>query len=402
MEARGLFRLEERGGIWWFVDPQGHLFLSKGVNHCSFIGDGNPKTGRRPYHESVRARYGSEEAWAEATVQRLKEWGFNTVGGWSSPSLFSMMPYTIIVNWFLMEDLGADEWLRGDFPDVFSSDYEERVEKAVAAHCLPRKDDPLLVGYFTDNELHWGPDWRSPDHLLDRYLFQFPQGSPGHQEAIAFLKQRGRDGERIRDEGKERADENLTLEDRQAFLGVVARRYFSLWHKAIRAVDPHHLILGCRFAGLRAPEVILMEMIPFVDAVSVQWYGWSENFPIAALQKIHEITGKPVILSEFSFIAEDSGQPNKKRAVEPVPTQKDRASHYRTLVKTLMSLPFAVGFHWFEWADDPPDGDYFGEDCNYGLVTTSDEPYQDLIEEVKAVNQWVDRWHQERTSECRQ
>jgi hypothetical protein len=35
--------------------------------------------------------------------------------------------------------------------------------------------------------------------------------------------------------------------DKAAFLALVAQRYFSCTTKAIRAIDPDHLILGCRF-----------------------------------------------------------------------------------------------------------------------------------------------------------
>ncbi len=104
MSGKGFFAVGQRDGCWWFIDPDGRLFVSRGINHCSFIGDGNPVTGRRPYHEAVLNRYGSEEAWAEETVRRLTRWGFNTVGAWSSPCLFSKMPYALIVGWFGMED----------------------------------------------------------------------------------------------------------------------------------------------------------------------------------------------------------------------------------------------------------------------------------------------------------
>jgi len=30
--AAGVFRVEQRGGVWWFVDPEGQLFLLKGVD----------------------------------------------------------------------------------------------------------------------------------------------------------------------------------------------------------------------------------------------------------------------------------------------------------------------------------------------------------------------------------
>jgi agarase len=93
-KATGFFRTEQVNGVWWFVDPDGHLFISKGVNHVSFGGDYCPALGYSPYNRNVQAKYGSEEKWAEATAKRLREWDFNTIGAWSSASLFQLMPYT--------------------------------------------------------------------------------------------------------------------------------------------------------------------------------------------------------------------------------------------------------------------------------------------------------------------
>ncbi|MFA0742841.1 MAG: hypothetical protein DFNUSKGM_002973, partial [Candidatus Fervidibacter sacchari] len=108
-KATGFFRTEQVNGVWWFVDPDGHLFISKGVNHVSFGGDHCPALGYSPYNRNVQAKYGSEEKWAEATANRLKEWGFNTIGAWSSRSLFKLMPYTVILN--MGARVGAD-WLK--------------------------------------------------------------------------------------------------------------------------------------------------------------------------------------------------------------------------------------------------------------------------------------------------
>ena len=79
------------------------------------------------------------------------------------------------------------DWLSGSFPDVFSKEFSTAVDRAAATKCAPRKNDPQLVGYFTDNELKWGPDWRSPKGLFAGY-FELGQDSPGRQKAIEFLR----------------------------------------------------------------------------------------------------------------------------------------------------------------------------------------------------------------------
>src|SRR4029079_3863464 len=51
------------------------------------------------------------------------------------------------------------------------------------------------------------------------------------------------------------------------FLGVLAERYYSLVHDAVRKYDPGALILGDRFPSFYYPEVIRAGA-PYVDVVS--------------------------------------------------------------------------------------------------------------------------------------
>ncbi|MGQ9590110.1 MAG: FAD-dependent oxidoreductase, partial [Planctomycetota bacterium] len=381
-EATGFFRTAERDGVSWLVTPEGNAFLSKGVNHVSFRADHAPALGHSPYERAVRAKYGSEEAWAKATVDRLRAWGLNTLGSWSSPSTFSQgMAYTI--NLDLATRAGAD-WLKGSVGDFFSEDFESKVAEACKLACAPRASDRWLLGYFTDNELRWGADWRGRSSLLEEYL-RLSEGSAGRRRALEFLRER---------HGGELGDEKVSAggsrEDQEAFLEIAAERYFSVSERAIRAADPNHLILGCRFAG-QAPEAVLRGMRKHVDVVSFNHYG--PEAPVEALERIHRIAGRPVMLTEFSFKAADSGLPNTRGAGKPVPAQKDRAEGFARYVGGLLDLPFAVGFHWFEHADEPKEGRFDGENSNYGLVTIEDRPWEVLTEAMAALNPTLESRH---------
>ncbi len=398
-EATGYFRAAERDGVWWLVTPEGNAFLSKGVNHVSFQADHAPALGYSPYERAVRAKYGSEEAWAEAAVARLKSWGFNTLGAWCSASTFTRnMAYTLNLN--LATRAGAD-WLKGSVGDFFSEEFERRIEEACARACKPRASDRWLLGYFTDNELRWGADWRGKLSLLEEYL-RLPEGSAGRERAVRFLRDRyGDDLARFNkawgasfEDWKSVAGASSSSEearkDQEAWLELAAERYFSVCARAIRAADPNHLILGCRFAGY-APEAVLRGMRGHVDVVSHNDY--SPNAPVGALERIHRITGKPVMLTEFSFKAADSGLPNTRGAGRAVPTQKDRAEGFQRYVEGLLDLPFTVGFHWFEHADEPKEGRLDGENSNDGLVTVEDKPWEVLTQAMTAVNATLEARH---------
>ena len=84
---------KDDNGNWWFVDPEGYAFYSTGVACVNPLDD--------EYNATVLEKYGSYTKWANATRDRLKEWGFNTLGAWSlleieyGPGGIPEMPYTI-------------------------------------------------------------------------------------------------------------------------------------------------------------------------------------------------------------------------------------------------------------------------------------------------------------------
>jgi hypothetical protein len=397
-EATGFFQVAERNGVWWLVTPQGNAFLSKGVNGVNFHSYDAPTLGYSPYQRAVQNKYGSQDAWAKAVVNLLRGWGFNTLGSWSSASTFDHnMPYTI--NLDLATRAGAD-W-KGAVGDFFASDFQEKMETTCRERCGPRAKDPWLLGYFTDNELRWGADWRGKESLLEEYL-RFPEGAAGRKAALEFLKQKYNDIDSLNRawgtsvtrwedlSGREQTSGGSIRKDQAAWQEAVARRYFATCKNAIRKADPNHLILGCRFARY-APDPVLRGLRDSVDIVSLNDYV--ETAPVKTLQHIHDLTGRPIMLTEFSFKAMDSGLPNTQGAGQPVATQQDRADGFTRYVEGLIDLPFMVGFHWFEHADEPKEGRFDGENSNYGLVTIEDRPWEILVQSMTRVNAGLEARH---------
>ncbi len=124
--------------------------------------------GYSPYERVTKEKYGDINKWAKASIGRLWDWNFNTIGAWSSHETFNKgMPYTIIMN--IGASAGSD-WLKGSFPDVFSGNFRNIAEKIASEVCKSYANEPFLFGYFTDNELRWGADWRSSKTLFDDFL----------------------------------------------------------------------------------------------------------------------------------------------------------------------------------------------------------------------------------------
>ncbi len=387
--AADYFRVEQRQGVWWFVNPVGEVVLSLGVDQIAYAPDKIRGTGPAPYFEAVKKLYPDRAAWERATLERLRNWGFDTIGAWSDPELWMRgVPYTVILN--IAARAGAD-WQHGKPVDVFAPRFEEAARDIAHRMCAPRAGDSNLAGYFSDNELRWGPDWRGKETMLEMYL-NFPADAPGRGAAQNFLRERySNDIARLNTAwGVKAADfdhipagtaTDAYHADAGAFLEQMATRYFKIVAEAIRAADPNHLYLGARFAGKVPDSVIRASRV--ADVVSVNIYEFD---PRDLVHHMHELTGRPVLITEFAFRAEDSGLPNTKGAGPKVPNQQARAKAYTDYVTRLESLPEAVGYHWFKWSDEPKEGRFDGENSNYGLVNIEDRPYQEFVEAVRSAN----------------
>jgi len=419
--------VDERDGVFWLVDPDGGRFLSKGVNTVRFDQDHVGKTSRVPYADSCREKYGSQHIWRAAAANRLAGWKFNTIGCWSDElvagagsSLLATAP-TI--------ELGASFRLhRRDeiFPDVFDPAFSGHIRESAKNRCTKRRNEAGLLGTFIDNELYWSPDWRGADELLTLFL-NLPAHRPGRVAAIIRLEERYREFSQFNAVWRTPARSweefgtighveapffrmppgglNDALETRanlanpiraafsadcDAFSSVVAEQYFEMCVAAIRAADPNHLVIGSRFGYQPQPNVIAAAG-RYLDVISLNCYELDATSVIDA----YAATGKPCLVSEFSFRGDDAGLPNSFGAGPRVASQTERAQCFELYVTTALRKPNVVGYHWFEHADQPAEGRFDGENCNYGMVTIEDNPYAELTETMTRVNAAAERIHAE-------
>jgi hypothetical protein len=394
---QGFFRVEQREGIWWLIDSDGKPTLSIGVNHVAWEADKIKGTGPAPYREGIEKIYPDRNAWGLMTLARMRLWGFNTIGAWSGADLWEhKVPYTVILN--VATRAGAN-WQHGRPVDVYDPRFEKAAEEAATEMCAPRREDHALLGYFSDNELRWGRDWRGKESMLEMYLM-LPAEAAGHQRAVEFLRARYAGdvaklnrawGVNVKDfaSAAPLTENDAFKADLDAFLEQVATRYFEVCAKAVKAADPNHLFLGARFAG-RVPDSVF-RAARSVDIVSINIYDFDPR-PLA--RHVAEVTGRPLMIGEFAFRAKNAGLPNTHGAGPRVPDQQARAKAYTDYVNWLLSLPASVGYHWFEWVDEPKEGRFDGEDSNYGLVDIHDQPYEEFVNAVKATNGAAIETHQ--------
>jgi agarase len=425
MKNKGFFRAQKIAGRWWLIAPDGGRFISKGITTVQFEQDHIHGTNISPYGVTNKAKYGSREAWREAVARRLIGWGFNTLGAWSDEALSAIavggqhLAYapTIDLGAGFVEQKKGAAWLHGVFPDVFDPEFEVAAQQRARERCAGRKDDPWLLGWFTDNELRWGADWRGKDELLTMFLAS-PAKTPGHEAAVNLLRDRYRevaafnavwhtafsswDGlaqagpikppvmrqevyaqnqERERHANEADPKRAAFVADCEAFVAQLAERYFRVTSEAIKAADPNHMNFGCRFAYV-PPKSVVVAAAKYLDAISFNCYSAD---PRPVIQQ-YSAFGKPLIIGEFSFRGDDSGLPNTKGAGPRVKTQTERAAAFGAYVSWALGNANVVGYHWFEHADEPKEGRFDGENSNYGVVNIHDEVYGDLTRAMQEIN----------------
>ena len=359
----GFFHTQQIDGRWWLVTPEGNAFFSKGVDNV----------GYRPEAASSPKPPTDPQAWATSAARQLREWNFNTVGAWSVRELYGKgIVYAPVID--MAASVQRDLWLKGGVVDYFSPQFRDAADRVAARSCAPLANDPWLLGYFTDNELRWGKDWRSKDSLLQSYL-NMPPDSPGAAAAASFVKALGHDA---------------AEPDELKFQGLVAAEYARVTSQAIRRHDPNHMVLGCRFAGYPG-DAVIQAAGEYFDVIS--FHSYAPEPPLDRLRQITRLTAKPAMITEFSFKAMDSGLPNTKGAGKPVAAQLDRANAFTAYVEALAALPGVVGYHWFEYRDEPKEGRFDGENSNYGVVKIDFTPWEALTARMTAVNAAIESRH---------
>jgi len=428
VRASGYFRVEQIDGTWWFVDPDGGLFLSKGVDAVNFDHDCIQYTNRFPYREACQRKYGSREAWCVAAAQRLHSWGFNSLGAWSDDKVANAGPAPLAVS--AIVDIAASfcsqqqDWPSSVAlcPDTFDPNFEIFARKRASEICGPHRNDVGFIGWFTDNELQWAPDWRGHDELLTFFLNEKAE-SRGREAAINMLRHRygsfhefkliwqvAADSwhelatmrvteppfirQRLYVEGAE--VDRLTTDARRvrffadcdAFAGALADRYFEVTVAAIKEADPNHLVLGCRFAYVPQQSVI-EAAARHLDVIGFNCY---DNNPTPSIDA-YARSGRPCLIGEFSFRDDDSGLPNTIGAGPRVASQGERARSFQRYVSAGLKQPTLIGYHWFLHADQPAEGRFDGENSNYGVVTIDDVVYDELTRGMAGINEEAEEVH---------
>jgi hypothetical protein len=385
-ETAAPFSIQQQGETSWLARPGGERFFSLGV--C-VVNQGASREQFNPTNPSYAAfrYYENSNRWAEATLKRLRSWRFTTAGGWSD---FAVLRQCRDADVAFIPVLAVGMSCGVPWVDMWDTNVIARMHQIARDQILPLRDDPRLLGYYSDNEMGW---WNA---ALFKLTLKQPPGSGQRQKLLRLLRETYHNdwAELLKDFEPEGVGSFKELDEHgmlclrpgsegihvyRRFLRLMADRYYSLAHNIIRTYDSRGLILGDRYQSFYYPEVA-QASASSVDVVSMNLNAaWNDGtFPRCYLDTLHALSGRPVVVSEFYLCAEQNrtGDKNASSTFPVVVTQKERAAGFRNTIEALARLPYVVGADWFQYCDEPAYGRDDGEDYDFGLVDIHDEPYE--------------------------
>jgi hypothetical protein len=409
LEATGHFRTEKYDGKWWFVDPEGRLFWSKGST-----GVGMNLGGRTPIQPQQRRKFfidvpdedivndGKDlligrqiegikyadqvgEEWRDdLTMGRAWAFGLNTAGAWSSVRATNnnRIPYTVMLHpWSQM--------FRDNLMDPFHSDFKQRIGNSIMSRSV-EAEDPWCVGFFINNELHW----RQPLELGRHTLTHNPQ-QPAKQELIAQLQAKYGTIQNLNtawersyaswdalSESREEGTLNETCQqDLETFGNLFCDTFFRLISEAMQEHAPNKLYLGDRFN--RNVNEAIRACARYADVVSFNKYEPG----VEGLGLPSNSLDKPILIGEFCFVRGGRRHVSAEIGEAYDPDYRGRA--YAQYVVGALANPSIVGTHWFQWGTQPVTGRGDGENYEQGFLDTSDTPYWGLAHYARSLAEHI-------------
>ena len=320
------FKIQKTNNSYKLISPTGNSFFSLGITHTQALN----------YPNSMKIfvnKYKNDWSSASAEIYRnLISWEFNTAGYGAPKELRKLIP-------FMMPSqplVGNSSWLEKEkffFSDIFDFEVKKEILNKIQ-NMTSEKDNPNLIGYFWTDMPMWnlkkskekfGFNW------VD-YIKNLPENSAGRIRYEKF-------------KNEQLFDNSLTFEEN--FLKLIAKEYYKLIGEETKRLDPGALIFGERYAMHRVPTYIIEEALPYIDVVSIQPHDC--DFNEVYFRKIHEITGKPIIICDHqcSF-------PTKKYRYtmwQQLNNQTEVAEKHSEYLNEVVNESYLIGYHRCQYID---------------------------------------------------
>jgi hypothetical protein len=375
VQGSGFFRIEKNDGRWWFVDPDGYLFLSHGVDCVSPGGGGNtrdldqragmfkalpPEQFRQAYRNRASVtlgtwnlyhRYGDNfrEKSNEMVIKRMDKWGLNTIANWSSSAVYGLNKKAHTLQ---LRGLAMDGNLMG-LADVYAPKFAAKMDSTMKTYLPAEKHNPWILGYFVGNEPSWlGQEARLCDLILEG------DDRPIKTELAKYLK----DGN--------------SPERKKQFIYYSFNTFLQTVKTTMKRYDPNHLNLGIRFGNLNELDDQLMQICRnSFDILSFNCYSLKPDLDM--MDRALRLVDMPMIIGEYHFGTVDRGM---AQSLWQVNSQEERGVAYRYYTEQAYAHPGMIGTAYFQWCDQDLIGRFDGENYNCGLIDVTDRPYKYQVE----------------------
>ncbi len=380
-EATGYFRVEKEDR-WWLVTPEGHAFLSFGINHL------HSDLWKQAYNRKAwQERLGVDDlddygrfapALRSWFLKTCKDFGFNTIGVHTSLPVVNRpqpaMPYMRPIRF-----VDVPHWRSAipddNFLDVFSNAFAAHCDRLAKETAEPLRDDPFLLGYsMTDCPLFTEEDCRERTDVIGgarrpsrigwpRRLRNLDASAPGKQAYVRLMQELY--GGRIQEFNQSYGTSFVSFDalasavnwrlhtdlanvnetrDNTAFLHRVVDRYYQTARDAIRRYDPKHLFVGDKLnANTDSIDTVLPVTAKYTDVVLYQMYGRYE-VQKPGLDRWTQRVGKPMINGDSAFTMIT---PTMPRPYGPVADNlEERAEWTDEFFRKAFARPDFVGWHY--------------------------------------------------------
>lgn len=374
-EPSEFVRLEQsEDGTWWLVDTDGKPFYAKA---CAMYNNHSTPEESYPVLENLGfntiANGSNLKDWSEFNEKQRTE-GNPTVFQFYrvNTDISARSPYVGLMN---AEEAASNDdpdagmaaigGFNHAFPDPFDPNWEADARRQVREVVATFRDKPYFMVWMAANERsHWN---------LYRYVWspycakEFGKFLQEKYSTIADLNESWNTNfESFSDLMSKRPEpeviEGNKYEDFNTFSRVILKTFNDKVLRIIHEEDPGRLVFTNRFMIHEVRGVFdNLDLYEGFDGVAVNIYPSNDVWGLDLAERqyltlMHENTGKPLMICEWSVPALDShlyDNPNKLDWSYPqvMKTQTDRAQQVAQVSADFYNMPFVVGAHWFSWGD---------------------------------------------------
>ena len=352
----GWFHVEEIGGRWYFITPEGHAFFALGATHAV-------ECMRQDELNLFETKYANnEQRLAEFFLGKFREWGYNSSGYGPLPTMEKRIPYVATIWTQGPRSFSAGEKSR--HADIFNPAIQKQLRQTVRRLTAQHVDNPYCLGYVFIDLPVWHPKPKRGESYCD-FIRSLDTASPGRKAYDQFVRYCQAEGNAADDE---------------AFINRIADVYYTCLVDELRQCDPHHLVLGDRLMALSdwTPDSILATAAKYVDVISFQPMG--TRTPIRNyIDHVHDLTGKPVLLADTNTMT----QRPKRDQADTTDYERSAGEHTMEYYLDAASSSFCIGIHRCTVRDYQPWNPKYHR---RGLLKADDAPYEILVDYTQRTN----------------